>query len=242
MAPSRLSTLALALSAPQLVAAGSLTFFSNDLVTSKPTLDNVKATYDTKIGDSATLSVVYNAKAKKDFLAEAKLAGSMPFVDKVKYALTQNFVKSTTGVTLSTSASGVTLKASGDSGSKMVTSVSASGSAKVGGTTVSYEPSYAIKSETGKLKLAADIGSTGVDVSAEVSASVAGDFASSFELGYGTELGEGCALSASVRPADMAGEVEYADKTFEKSAIWIASADLSLGGRPKLAVRRAAKF
>ena len=60
----------------------------------------------------ATLSVTYNAKAKKDFLAEAKLAGTMPFVEKVKYALTQNFVKSSTGITLSTQASGLTLKAS----------------------------------------------------------------------------------------------------------------------------------
>ena len=34
---------------------------------------------------------------------------------------------------------------------------------------MSYEPSYAVKSETAKLKLAADIGTTGIDVSAEVS-------------------------------------------------------------------------
>ena len=45
-----------------------------------------------------------------------------------------------------------------------------------------------------------------------------------------------------MRPAEMAGELEYADTTFEKGATWIASADLELGGRPKLSVRRSGKF
>lgn len=237
-----MKTLLLVATAPSLALAGSYTLFTGDLTSGTPSLDNVKATYDTKVGPS-TLSVVYNLKARKDMLAEAKLSGALPsVVDKVKYALTHNFAKGNTALTLSTSAAGHGFKASGDSDAMMVTSVSASGSATVGDTTVAYEPSYGIQSGLAKLKLAAGFGDTGVDLAAEVSATSSGDLAAEYEVSYSTSIGDGRALSATVRPADKVAALEVSDTSIESSATWVASADLELGGRPKLALRRAASF
>ena len=124
-------------------------------------------------------------KAKKNFFKEMKLAGALA---DIKYSLTHAIGKGTTGVTLTSKQAGHTIKAVGDSAS-MLTSVSAQGSASVGGVDVVYEPAYQLKKKLSKVTLSAALGG-GVSATGVVTATNAGAFDADCELGYESSLGE----------------------------------------------------
>ena len=128
----------------------------------------------------------YDMAAKKDFFKEVKLAGSL---SELKYTITQA-IGGKTGVTLSSVQQGIDLKAVGDS-ENMLTTVSATGSAGVGGVDIRYEPSYAIAKKLTKLKLSSAIGlGSGFTASGSVSATSAKDVDYDVELGYKSSLSE----------------------------------------------------
>jgi len=233
------AVLLVAVALPAVRAGLSATISSND-VASGPALGNVKAVWDADLtiaGSKSKLSLMYDMKAKKDFIKEAKLAGALA---DVKYTLTHAIGKGLTGLTLTSKQAGHVLKAAGDSAS-MVTSVSAKGSASLGGFELDYEPAYMLKKKLSKLTLSAALGG-GVSATGVVTATSAGEMGSDYELGYDASLGEGRALSATVRPTDKAGAIEVTDTATEPGATWVAAMSLALGSKPGLTLRRSIKL
>jgi len=235
------AVLLVAVALPAVRAGLSATISSND-VASGPALGNVKAVWDADLtiaGSKSKLSLLATLymKAKKDFIKEAKLAGALA---DVKYTLTHAIGKGLTGLTLTSKQAGHVLKAAGDSAS-MVTSVSAKGSASLGGFELDYEPAYMLKKKLSKLTLSAALGG-GVSATGVVTATSAGEMGSDYELGYDASLGEGRALSATVRPTDKAGAIEVTDTATEPGATWVAAMSLALGSKPGLTLRRSIKL
>jgi len=227
------------LSLPAVLGGLSATVSSSDLA-SGPAFGNLKATWDadlTMAGSKAKLSLLYDLKAKKDFIKEAKLAGALKGVG---YTLSHAIGKGVTGLTLSTKQKGHTLKAVGDSSDKL-TQVSAKGSASVGGYAIDYEPVYSLKKKSTKLTLSAALGG-GVSATGVVTATNAGAFSSGCDFSYDASLGEGRELSASVDPAAKSGEIEVTDTATEPGATWVAQMSLAMGEKPGLTLRRSVKF
>ena len=208
----------------------------------------------------------YDLKAKKDFFKEAKLAGA---IADVKYVLTHAIEKGVTGVTLMSKQVGHNLKAVGDT-SSYLTTLSAKGTASLAGYDIDYEPAFNVKTKTTKLALSAALGG-GVSATGVVTASSAGAVSADYELGYEHSLGDvrrapfrapACAptpaavthspwrvvcaqgreLSATLNPAERAGEVEIIDSFTERGATWVASAQMALGSKPKVTLRRSMKL
>jgi len=240
MSPTRQIIALLAATTPTAVLGGiSATFSSSDLV-KKPAFDNVKAVWDSDLnlgGSKAKLSLLYDFKAKKDFVKEMKVAGA---VADFKYTVSHAISSGITGLTLMTKQMGHNLKVVGDS-KDAVTQVAASGSCSVGEVEVSYTPSYQIKKKLSKLSLSAAF-SHGLSASGAVSATTAGEVGTDFEFGYDKSLGKGRSLSAAVRPAEQAADVEVVDSTTETGATWIAALGLSVGSKPSLTLRRSMKL
>jgi hypothetical protein len=133
----------------------------------------------------AKLSLLYDLKAKKDFIKEAKLAGA---AKGVGYVLSHAIGKGVTGLTLTSKQKGHTLKAVGDSSDKL-TSLSAKGSMSLAGHAIDYEPSFLVKKKATKLKLSAALGA-GVSATGVVTATTAGKFSTAGDLSYDASLGE----------------------------------------------------
>lgn len=226
-------------SLPAAYGGVSATVFSSDL-TSGPSLENVKATWDTDMvlgAHKTKLSLMYDLKAKKDFIKEAKLAGA--FAD-VKYTLTHAIGKGLTGLTLTSKQAGHTLKMVGDT-AHALTQVSAKGSYNVSDYELDYEPTYFIKGRKSKLTLSTVLGG-GVSATGSLVATNAGKVSTDFLLGYECSLSEGRELSAKMSPAKQAAVVEVTDTATEPGATWVAKLDLVTGGRPEISMRRSMKF
>jgi len=227
------------LSLPAVFAGLSATVSSSDLA-SGPGLGNLKATWDadlTLAGSKAKLSLLYDLKAKKDFIKEAKLAGA---AKGVGYVLSHAIGKGVTGLTLTSKQKGHTLKAVGDSSDKL-TSLSAKGSMSLAGHAIDYEPSFLVKKKATKLKLSAALGA-GVSATGVVTATTAGKFSTAGDLSYDASLGEGRSLSATLEPASKSGEIELTDTATEPGATWVAAMSLAVGEKPGLTLRRSVKF
>ena len=224
---------------PAVLGGLSATVSSSDLASS-PGFGNLKATWDTDLelaGSKAKLSLLYDMKAKKDFVNQAKLTGALA---DVKYAVTHAISSGVTSATLTTKQAGHVFKAVGDTASQL-TQVAAKGSASVGGIDIDYEPAYLVKKGLSKLSLGAGLGG-GLSAAGTVSATSASDIDVDYSLAYDTSLGKGRQLSATVTPADQAASIDLVDSITEPGATWVASMDVAVGSKPKLNLMRSMKF
>lgn len=219
--------------------AGTIEVSSSDLSGPNKAVDNIKGSWSQAVkllGRSATISAEYDRNEKKDFLKQASVKGAL---DKVKYELTTKFA----------GAADLTLETSTDDGTTFevdsevndmhlkVTKVSASRATKLRGNDVDLELSHALDDNESKLKLSSVLGS-GVTAIGELT-SKGGDHAMSYEVEYETELTKGRSLSASVKPQDGSGEVEYVDSATLDGTL---TATIPLGGKPTISVKRAWSF
>lgn len=213
-------------------------------------LDNVQASWskDLSLPDplkAAKLMVTYDLKASANMIKQASLAGAI--ADQLKYQVTHTVASGVTSLALVTRKAGVTFKANGDS-KELLSQLSASKAIDVasGRAAINVEPSFNVKNNLAKLKLASSMSlGGGTAVAGQLTASQNGDVSADYSLEYETELGSGRTLSASISPADQEAQLTLVDGTLEKAATWVGSASYGLAedyGPPKLGVKRVQKF
>jgi len=194
-------------------------------------IDNLKASWGKalKFGDFNTqLDCTYDRNACKNYLNTATLSGNLvdrTAADDVKldYEVTKNFQGSkNTEVKLTTMMSGTKVTAEIDSDDSL-TKLTAQRVVTVGDREVDMEPSFLVKTQTARLKMASMFGKD--KLKAQLDWETEGS-ASSYELGYERGLADGKVLSATLVPADKNLEIELVDSKFESGATWTATANL----------------
>jgi len=189
-------------------------------------------------GRAATVSAEYDRAAKSDFLKEVTLSGSSGPVD---YELSTKF-DGDTACKLSTKTSdGTTIEAEGTTnvwfGTGKVNKLTANRATTVQGQECDIELSHDLSSSESKLSLSSVLGS-GVKAIGRLT-SQGKESKLSYEIEYDTALDEGRTLSAKVSPAEGTGEIEYVDSSTLDATI---TANIPLGGAPKVTVSRAFEF
>jgi uncharacterized protein YjbJ (UPF0337 family) len=215
--------------------AGSVELVSGDLSSATRSLDNIKGKWSQNVG-KAKLTAEYDRNAKKDFLSEASLSGSL---DRLDYEVSTSFGDSADVKLATTTDDGTKLEAEG-SVSKLVGSVrklTASRAAKLRDQAVDLELSHDVPSSTSKVRLSSVLGS-GVTAVGAVS-TCKGESSMDYEFEYETKLTEGRVLSASVAPAKGTGEIEYEDSATLDATI---TATFPMGGEPRVTVKRGFSF
>jgi len=226
------------------VHAGSVEFSTSDLG-QKPALDNIKAGWGTSFtvgGYPLKLAAAYDMKAKSTFLKEATLSGQAA---RVSYAVTQNFANGASKVALSAKHAGVTFKsvlsakvdvASAWLEGAKVDSLSVSKGAQLSGVDLSFEPSLVPTKMLGRLKTTATYAlGGGTSLSSELVATTEGAV-EALDVAVATKL-DGRPVSAKLQPLSMTAQLQVADKE-----IGVATATYTVGGVPKVSVKRAFSF
>jgi len=223
------------------VAGGSVEVLTPNVVTDRSkVLDSVKAKWTQTLsvgGAKAKLVTIVQPSAKKDFLKELSLSGS---VNDIAYTLKQK-IGGGADLALQTTYQGTTLKAEGKVGlpasANKLTLVGASRKALVGGRPLSLKPSHAPQTGKTKLAVSADLGS-GVVVNGEVS-QAGGEVSTAYDFEYAASVSSGRTVSARFSPGDGSGELEYIDS---ESLDMTAIVTMPLGGKPKVALKRSFAF
>jgi hypothetical protein len=193
--------------------------------------DNLKASWGKALnigGVNTQLDCTYDRNACKDYLNTASLSGKV--FDKasddgaIDYEVKKNFVGSKkVEVKLSALMSGTKVTADLDSDDQL-TELNAQRMVTIGDREFDMNPSYLVKSQTARLKLASVFGKDTLKAQFDWETERVG--ASSYELGYERALADGKVISATLVPADKNLEIELVDSKFEKDATWTATANL----------------
>jgi hypothetical protein len=212
-------------------AANSAEFTTSNL-RSGASIDNFKANWGRKfsIGDfSSQLDASYDRSANKDGLKDVKLSGNL--VDgsgddlNVGYEVTKNFCGSeSTEVSLTASTMGTRFGVEMNSDDQL-TEVSASRSVSVGDQDLDVQPSFLVKAQKARVKLASAFGKDRVKAQVDYDTN---DRSTAVELGYERQLEAGRTVSATLTPADKNLDVELVDSKFEDGATWTAKASVPL--------------
>jgi len=231
---------------------GRLEISSSDLTSSGRSLDNVKGEWSQRFssklipGNGLSVTAKYDRSARKDFLEEATLTGTL---DKIKYALKTKFNGGVETTLETTTSDGTKFTADGSldsvytlSGMKLnkveaTRGLSLKNLISGGEQDVELQVSHDLPASESKLRLSSVLGS-GVTASGELS-SKDGSHGLSYEVEYDTTLSEGRTLHASVSPATGTGEIEYEDSATLDATI---TATLPLGGKPSVTVKRSFGF
>ena len=97
----------------------------------------------------------------------------------------------------------------------------------MGGQSLDVEPSFLVKAQKARIKLASAFGKDRVKAQVDYGLD---DQATAVELGYERELEVGRTLTATLTPADKNLEVEVEDTKFESGATWTVKASVPLEG------------
>jgi len=234
------------------VAAGSLEISSSDLTSSGRSLDNIKGTWSQAIksklipGDGLSLSAKYDRSARKDFLEEATLTGTL---GKIGYALKTKFNGGVETTFETTTDDGTKFVAEGSLDSvhtlsnMKLTKVEATRGLSLknlvsGGTQdCELQVSHDLPQSESKLRLSSVLGSGVTATGKLTSKDGASDL--SYEVEYDTTLSQGRTLHATVSPSDGTGEIEIEDTATLDATI---TATLPLGGKPSVTVKRSFGF
>ena len=117
--------------------------------------------------------------------------------------------------------------------------VSAQRSVDVGGQSLDVEPSFLVKAQKARIKLASAFGKDRVKAQVDYGLD---DQATAVELGYERDLEDGRRVSAVMNPADKNVDIEFVDSKFEQGATWTAKASVPLDNAKddaKLSLKRA---
>lgn len=203
-------------------AGGAVAITSGDIASNPLGIPDVAGTFNQELNllgrSKAQLSLIFDTKTKKMPLKVANLQGA---IDRFKYGLTHKFADKSTGVVVSTTESGVLLKASAADatdlkGSTLTATKSLAIADKLA---VTLEPSYALKTSVAKLKIASSV-DVGMGASLSGAASLNDKLqvtGSSYELEYEADLGNGRTLSATIDSMES-GTLVVTDGRIEKGA------------------------
>lgn len=210
--------------------------------------DNFKASWMKKFsvgGFDSQLDCSYDYNKNRDFLKDVKLSGNLLDGDgddlSVGYAVTKNFDgDKLTEVRLTAETRGTKFAAEMNNEDQLK-EVSAFRTVDVGDQKLDVEPSFLVKAQTARIKLASAFGKDRVKAKLDYATS---DRDLSYELGYERDLDNGREVSATFNPKDRNVDVEFVDSKFEDGATWTAKASVPLeDGNPldsaKLSLKRA---
>lgn len=224
------------------VFGGSVSLETGDLSGGNKGLDNIKAKWSQALkvlGSDATLTAEYDRNANQNFPSEATLTGAS---GNIGYELKSGFGQ-TVDYSLSTKTddgSKVEVEGSADllsAADFSVNKVTATSSRSLRGNDYDLEISHNLADNESKLKLSTVLGA-GVKAIGTL-ANKAGASSTGYEVEYETTLTSGRTLSASVSPADGAGEIEYEDSS---TLDGIITATIPLGEAPKVTFKRSFGF
>jgi hypothetical protein len=226
-------------------AANSAEFTTSNL-RSGASFDNFKASWNKKfsIGDfNSQVDCSYDYNENREGLKDVKLSGNLVEGSgddlNVGYEVTKSFSGDKgTEVKLTASTHGTRFGVDLNSEDQLK-EVRASRSVTVGDQTLDVEPSFLVKAQKARVKLASAFGKDRVKAQVDYDTQ---DRAAAFELGYERELQEGRHVSATVKPADKNMDVELVDSKFESGATWTATASVPLEDakdNAKLSLKRA---
>jgi hypothetical protein len=227
-------------------AAANSAEFSTSNLRSGASFENFKANWGRKFsvgGVDSQVDCSYDYNENREGLKEVKLSGNL--VDgsgddlSVGYEVTKSFSGDKgTDVTLTASTGGTNFGVD-LSADDQLKEVRASRSVSVGDQTLDVEPSFLVKAQKARVKLASAFGKDRVNAQVDYDTN---DSSAAFEVGYSRDLEDGRQLSATLTPADKNLEVELVDSKFEDGATWTATANVPLEDAKdgaKLSLKRA---
>jgi len=224
-------------------SANSAEFTTSDL-RSGASFDNFKANWGKKfsIGDfNSQVDCSYDYNENRDGLKEVKLSGNLVEGSgddlNVGYEVTRQH-GGRTDVKLSASTMGTRFGVDLNSDDQLQ-QVSAQRSVDVGGQSLDVEPSFLVKAQKARIKLASAFGKDRVKAQVDYGLD---DQATAVELGYERDLEDGRRVSAVMNPADKNVDIEFVDSKFEQGATWTAKASVPLENAKddaKLSLKRA---
>jgi hypothetical protein len=212
-------------------AANSAEFTTSDL-RSGASFDNFKASWAKKfsIGDfNSQVDCSYDYNENRDGLKDVKLSGNLVEGSgddlNVGYEVTKSFSGDKgTEVKLTASTHGTRFGVDLNSDDQLK-EVSARRSVTLGDQELDVEPSFLVKAQKARIKLASAFGKDRVNAQVDYDTQ---DKAAAFEVGYQRELEDGRTLSATMTPADKNVDIELVDSKFESGATWTAKATVPL--------------
>jgi len=224
------------------VFGGSVSLETGDLSSGSKGLDNIKAKWSQTLkvlNHDATVTASYDRNENQNFPNEATLTGSS---GNIGYEVRSGFGR-TVDYTLSTKTddgSSIQVEGSADlinARDFNVQKVSATSARKLRDNDFDIEMSHDLNDNESKLKMSTVLGA-GVKAIGTL-ANKAGAASTGYEIEYETQLTSGRRLSATVSPADGAGEIEYEDSASLDGTI---TATIPLGEAPKVTFKRSFGF